>query len=180
VLELDDEAAARRLVQQRVERPLGIAQVTPHGDRNVAGLADVTSNLLPQIAAKIAQMTPVRAIFYFEKVGGVCARLHHHAVALGDEKERAMRLDGASELNLLALTIGEVRGSKRRTLRLFSGQIDGPPRGGHQRFRRRLFRIEIVFPQFGMQALPTQSQIFRRAGPIALETLERGEDRSAL
>ena len=39
-----------------------------------------------------------------------------------------MRLDRAGELNLLALAIGEVGGSKCRTVRLFLGQCDGLPR----------------------------------------------------
>ena len=89
-------------------------------------------------------------------------------VLLANDDQRAMGLDGTSQMDLLALAVGEVRGSKSRRRVLLDSQ--NPSLRGAI---RRLVSIQPVFLKLGVQALSTDAEALGRDCPVSRELGQR-------
>ena len=113
--ELDDEGAVRRMMKQGVEGRRGDSDMAAHRSRNRIDLvAHVRARARPEVAAELAKVQTMRLFAQTQEFRGVGAGLDHDAIGFANAKQRAVRLDRGGEMNLLALAIRKIRGSKGR------------------------------------------------------------------
>ena len=104
--EFDDQLARRSTMQERIERIVGVAQMTPNDERNsLAVLMRQTVRALPKIAAKRAQLLSLELRPRNKKICGIGAGLQDDLIDFTNHQQRAMRLNGAGEVDLLPFTV---------------------------------------------------------------------------
>ena len=167
--ELDDQVAARASMDESRARHFPRPDRACDGDRNVSGangraVEKPGGERAPERARRqSAQFAPEA-----EKARGVLALLDDYVVLLANDDQRAMGLDGTSQMDLLALAVGEVRGSKSRRRVLLDSQ--NPSLRGAI---RRLVSIQPVFLKLGVQALSTDAEALGRDCPVSRELGQR-------
>ena len=93
-------------MQERIKRIIRVAQMTSNDDRDaLATFIRQTVRALPKVAAKSAELFSLKLSATAEKLCGIGACLQNHLIEFTNHQQRAMRLDGASQVDLFAFTV---------------------------------------------------------------------------
>ena len=93
-------------MQKRIESIIGVAQMTPNDEGNVlAVFMRQMARALPKVAAKRAQLHSLKLFVCGKKLCGIGAGLQDHLIGFTNHQQRAMRLNGAREVDLLPFTV---------------------------------------------------------------------------
>ena len=112
-LELDDQPAGRRPMQQAVEFRAWVSDAASHGDRHaLRSRIEVRQNAKQQVAVEFGERLP-DDLFQIEEFVGIGAGLDDAVIGFADDQQGAMRLNGAREMNLFPFAVRKIGFSER-------------------------------------------------------------------
>ncbi len=104
--QLDHQPGAGWAVQQQVEGAFRLADMAAHGDRHgIRRVGQMRADHGCEIAAEIGKAAADQPAGNAEKRGGVGAGARDHQIGFAQQQQRAMRLDRAGQMDLLAFAV---------------------------------------------------------------------------
>jgi hypothetical protein len=93
-------------MQKRIESIVGITQMAPNDEWNVlAVVMGQMARALPEVAAKRAKLRSLKLFVCGKKLCDIGAGLQDRLIGFTNHQQRAMRLNGAREVDLLPFTV---------------------------------------------------------------------------
>lgn len=108
--QFDDQTTPRGAVQQAIVFGCRIADATANGPGNrVQRIVQMGLNPARQTLGESLQRAAEEVGVQPEKRCGIVADLHHGLIGFVDDQQRAVRLDGAGQVDLFALAVRQIR-----------------------------------------------------------------------